>query len=585
MTRAWAGIQWLQMRFHYLALLLGLLSSSIVKSPAQNVPSAKTGTVLIVKSPAQNVSSAKAGTVLKNPTPAQIKTPPRIITTRNAYGTIQAAINSAPIGPVDIFLSCGIYVENIVITTSDVKIHGQERGCVNLQPADPTLPVITIDSTNTGGINFDEVSDLTISCPSSSCADGLKITGRTDIGEINDFHKFSRLGVYGPFLNGIDLAGRTIWTVFENLEVTHARQNGINIASAGTTNELTFRNIRSAWSGGYGIYVNNTQVNLANGITFDTVNAEYNGQNTGLPNCAGIYLTGVAQANIQHSYFEGNCEGNTADHTAAEVRLTGTYAQSVNITNSVFNLQYGEGGIYNDAFLTTGNYSGNKFDTSSGNFTIYIATSHEESGVVVGQNFHSDPIIVPDGNGVTHVRMLSPFSLGYQPVTSVNGNSVDVSTFNAIGLYYGPYTINSLTGGHVGQLLYITAVNANGHVLANRAGGSGQIAFPDGQNRTLNAGVTLPFIFDGTYWRPVETATATATAGPPQYVATITTTGAPADQVNVQGITGSSHCLFSARNAAAAVLSGIYVTTGTGTITLNHSPYSGGIFDVFCSSD
>lgn len=576
------GIQWLQMRFHYLALLLCLFSPSIVKSSAQNAPSAKTGTVLIVESPAQNVRSAKAGTVLKNPTPAQIKAPPGIISARNAFGTIQAAISSTPIGPVDIFLSCGIYSENIAITTSDVKIHGQERGCVKLQPADPTLPVITIDSTNTGGINFDEVSDLTISCPFASCADGLKITGRTDIGQMNDFHKFSRLGVYGPFLNGIDLAGRTIWTVFENLEVAYARRNGINIASAGTTNELTFRNVRSARNNGYGFYVNNTQPDLANGILFDTVNAEYNGQNTGLRNCAGIYLTGIAQANIQNSYFEGNCQGNAADNTAAEVRLTGTYAQSINITNSVFNLQYGEGGIYNDATLTTGTYSGNKFDTSSNNFTIYIATSHPVSSVVVGQNFNSNPIIVPDGSGVTHVRMLSPFSVDYQPVTSVNSNSVDVATLNAIGLYYGPYTINWLTGGHVGQLLYITAVNASGHVLANSAGGNGQIAFPDGQNRTLKSGETLSLIFDGTYWRPIESAT---TAGQARFAATITTTGTPADQVNALGVTSSSHCLFSARNAAAAVLTGLYLTTGTGTVTLNHAPYSGAVYDVFCSSN
>lgn len=552
------------MRRPYSALLLCLLLLSCVKLSAQNV------------------SSAQAGTILKDPTPAQIKSPPSIITARNAYGTIQAAINSITSGDVEIFLSCGTYVENIVITTSDVKVHGQERGCVVLQPADPTLPVITIDSTNTNGIAFDEVSDLTISCPfSASCADGLKITGRTDINQRNDFHKFSRLGVYGPFQNGIDLAGRTIWTEFENLEVEYARQNGINIASAGTTNELTFRNSRSAWNNGYGIYVNNTQVDLANGLLFDTVNAEYNGQNTGLRNCAGIYLTGVAQANIQNSYFEGNCQGNTADKTAAEVRLTGTLAQSVNITNSNFNLQYGEGGIYNDAFLTTGDYSGNKFDTSSNNFTIYIATSHAESNVVVGENFNSNPIVVPDGNGVTHVRMLSPFAFDYQPVTSMSGNSVDVATFNGIALYFGPYTINSFTGGHVGQLLYVTAVNVSGHVLANSAGGNGQIVFPDGQNRTLNTGESLLLIFDGTYWRPIESSVTTQA----RYVATITTTATPADQVNVQGITGSSHCLFSARNATAATLTRTYLTTGSGTITLNHPVGAGAIFDVFCSSN
>ena len=311
---------------------------------------------------AQTVVPPKAGTVLRNPTSAQIKLKPGIMMARNAYGSIQRAISSAPPGPLQIFLSCGVYSENLVITSSDIRILGEERGCVQIQPADPTLPVITIDSTNTGGIDFDEVSDLSIVCSAEAiCSDGLKITGRTDIGQRNDFHKFSRIGVYGPFQNGINLAGRTIWTVFENVEVTEARGNGINVASAGTTNELTFRNVRTAQNGGYGIYVNNTQADLANGIVFDEVNAEYNGKNSSLAKCAGIYLTGVAQANIQNSYFEGNCKGNTADATAAEIRMTGVYAQSVNITNSNFNLQYGEGGIYNDAFLTTGTYSGNKF--------------------------------------------------------------------------------------------------------------------------------------------------------------------------------------------------------------------------------
>jgi hypothetical protein len=353
------------------------------------------------------------------------------------------------------------------------------------------------------------------------------------------------------------------------------------VASAGTTNELTFRNVRTAWNYGYGIYVNNSQVDLANGIVFDEVNAEYNGQNTSLHNCAGIYLTGIAQANIQNSYFEGNCSGNTADNTAAEVRLTGTFAQSVNILNSVFNLQYGEGGIYNDAFLSTGNYSGNKFTTSSNNFTIHVATSHLQSNVVIGQNFNSDPTVVPDGNGVTHVSMLSPLAFGYQPVSSVNAGSIDVTNNNAVGLYFGPYAIHSFTGGHVGQLLSVTAANVSGHVIANNAGGNGQINFPDGQSRTLNVGETLMLIFDGVYWRPVEGAVTQQA----RYVTTITTTAAPADQVNTQGIKASSHCLFTPRNDTAANLRGTYLATGNGTLALNHLPMAGAVFDVFCSSN
>jgi hypothetical protein len=522
--------------------------------------------------------------VLKNSNPTQEKMRPGILMAKNAFGTVQAAINSQPSGPAQIYLSCGVYTENIVITTSDVRILGEERGCVQIQPADPTLPVITIDATNSGssGIHFDEVSDLTIFCPAGMvCSDGLKITGRTDIGQPNDFHKFSRLGVYGSFQNGINLAGRTIWTEFENVEVGNAIGNGINVASKGTTNELTFRNVRTASNGGYGIYVNNAQVDLANGILFDTVNAEYNGKNTNLADCAGIYLTGVSQANIQNSYFEGNCQGNTADNRSVEVRLAGTYAQSVNITDSVFNLQYAEGGIYNDAFQSTGVYQGNKFTTSQNNTTIYIATSHPSSHIVIGDNFNSNPTVVPDGNGFTHVRMLSPFGLDYAPITSVTGNSVDVSSINGVILYSGPYTINNFTGGHAGQLIYVTAFNTGGQVLMNGAGDAGQISFPDGQNRVLNVGESLLLYFDGNSWRPIEGAVTTQ----PKYAASITTTATASDSASVPGLSATAHCLFSARNAIAAPLRRTYLTVAPGSVTLNHDPIPGAVFDVFCSSN
>ena len=502
---------------------------------------------------------------------------------RNGYGNIQAAIDSQT-GPYQIYLSCGTYTENIVISRSDVRILGEERGCVQIEPADPTLPVISIDATSTPspGMAYDEVSDLSIICPTGiACSDGLKITGRLDINQINDQHKFSRLGIYGAFQNGINLAGRTILSVFENIEVEGARGNGINVVSNAPTNALTFRNVRPAHNFGYGIYVNNTQVDLANGILFDGVDAEYNGQNTALADCAGIYLTGIAQANIQNSYFEGNCQGNTADKRASEVRLTGTYAQSVNITNSNFNLQYGEGGIYNDATLTTGNYTGNKFDTSGNNTTIYVATSHPQSQIVIGVNFNNNPIIVPDGNAVTHVSMLAPFGLDYTAVTSVSGNIVDVSRTSGVILYYGPYTINGFTGGHIGQLLYVTALDVSGHLLTNGSGSPGQIVFPDGMNRSLQIGESILLYYDGTNWRPIESSV-TAQA---KYSTTITTSGASVDEVALPGITVTAHCLFSARNAVAASLTGIYLSTTSGKVILNHQPIAGGVFDVFCSSN
>jgi hypothetical protein len=536
---------------------------------------------------AQSLNSRGRGVVLVNPTPAQERSLPPL-TARNAYGSIQAALSAQPIGPTLVYLSCGTYSENIVISTPDVKIAGEERGCVQLQPADPSLPVVSIDATNTSGIDFDEVSDLTISCPTGlSCSDGLKITGRTDIAQRNDFHKFSRIGVYGAFQNGVNLAGRTIWTEFDNVEVGFTRGNGINIVSNATTNELTFRNVRSAENYNYGIYVNNTQPDLANGILFDKVNAEYNGLNTNLANCAGISLTGIGQANITNSYFEGNCQGNTTHTPAAEVRLTGTYNESVNITNSVFNLQYTEGGIYNDSILTTGTYEGNKFDTSGGtatggnNFTIYVATSHPISNVVIGENFNSTPTIIPDIAAITHVRTLSPFGLNYTAITSVQGNSIDVSRTSGLILYSGPYTINNFVNGVIGQIIYVTAFNLSGHVLTNRGGGTGEIIFPDGLDRTLNAGESLLLYYDGNHWRPIE-STITSQV---RFVTTITTTAAALDNATVAGLTTGAHCNYSATNDIAASMSGIYIVANDGSVSLHHAAVQGGTFNVFCSSN
>jgi hypothetical protein len=518
---------------------------------------------------------------------------PRAVTPRvlGVTGTPADLSNLTPL----VYLPCGTYSVNLVITQSNIRILGVERGCVQLVPANPALPVVTIDATNSGstGIGYDEVSDLTIACPAGmTCSDGLKIMGQTNIYQPNDWHKFSRLGIYGAFQNGINLAGRTIWTEFDNVEVESTAGNGINIVSNDTTNQLTFRNVRSAKNFGYGIYVNNTQKDLANGILFDKVNAEYNGLNTALASCAGIYLTGVSQATITNSYFEGNCQNNTADNTLAEVRLTGTYNQSVSILNSVFNLQFTENGIYNDTLQTTGTYDGNKFTGSGVNgLTIYVATAHPMSQILIGDNFSSTPTIVPDLNGISHVRTLSAFGLDYNAITSVSNGTIDVGAKNAAILYYGPYVINNLINGTLGQIVSLLALRTSGHVLTNSAGGAGQIVFPDGQNRTLNAGESLLLYFDGSNWRPIEGNITTQ----PRYVGTIFTESEPPpgqrglipvlDSISVPGITAQSHCYYSPNNQIAGAMNGSFITTGAGQVTLSHEAVQGGIFSIFCSAN
>ena len=141
-----------------------------------------------------------------------------------------------------IYLPCGTYVENIVISACDVRIEGAEVGCVQLEPANRALPVVTIDATNATaqyGLQYDEVSDVSLICPGKSlCGDALKIMGRTDIWQPNDWHKFvATPDINRAFQNGIDIAGRTIWTQFDNIHIAFWRGNGISIASDGTDNQ------------------------------------------------------------------------------------------------------------------------------------------------------------------------------------------------------------------------------------------------------------------------------------------------------------------------------------------------------------
>src|SRR4051794_39694221 len=109
--------------------------------------------ILLLGADTSAQSTKSPRTVLVNPTDLQIKSKPTAVLAKNAYGTIQRAINSQD-GPSVIYLSCGVYTENLVITASDIKVRGEERGCVQLQPADPTLPVITLDATNSSSMAY-----------------------------------------------------------------------------------------------------------------------------------------------------------------------------------------------------------------------------------------------------------------------------------------------------------------------------------------------------------------------------------------------------------------------------------------------
>lgn len=67
--------------------------------------------------------------------------------------------------------------------------------------------------------------------------------------------------------------------------------------------------------------------------------------------------------------------------------------------------------------------------------------------------------------------------------------------------------------------------------------------------------------------------------------ATFTTTAAATDNVTVQGMTPSGHCVLQPRNAAAAAgIASVFVSAkATNQITVTHTATAGWIFDVVCS--
>jgi hypothetical protein len=76
----------------------------------------------------------------------------------------------------------------------------------------------------------------------------------------------------------------------------------------------------------------------------------------------------------------------------------------------------------------------------------------------------------------------------------------------------------------------------------------------------------------------------TPTNIPYRYVGTVTAAAGTSDTLTVTGLTTSNHCTSQPTNAGAAALTGVYLTTGTGSLTLTHSTATGGeTFDIACN--
>lgn len=251
-------------------------------------------------------------------------------------GTISAAIVANPRGSMEFKLGCGVYFDNITVSSSSNWIHGGGRGCTILQPLANNLPVINIHPSSAGaGLYYNSISDLTMQNPSAYAVDGLQLNNLADSSPHNDYGHFWNLYING-FQNNISILGGALSNVFDNVTVWAAIANNINVSTTQPVNSLTFRNLVDFDAGGYGIYGN---VSSATTWELDNADIEENGAKILKSNCAGFYLN-VSGALLGLSlsgqtYLEANC--TNGDENAAQVRLTGSGAiYNANIRDTFF---------------------------------------------------------------------------------------------------------------------------------------------------------------------------------------------------------------------------------------------------------
>ena len=318
--------------------------------------------------------------------------------------TISPLLTANPSGHIKIMLSCGTYYDNLAVTGQNIIFQGTGVNCTYLEPH-VNAAVLSINASNANPIQYVQMRDMTLQNQGGFTSDGIDITGPAN--QINDWHHFENLNIEG-FKYGVNLIGRTIWTVFENVHIGASLATGLYASTSSVINHFVYRDGQINTSQAYGVYWNIPGTNPSQAIVFDHVDLESNGLSGTQTNCAGIYLNGIGSGEIINSYMEANCVTNP-DKLGADIRLDGTYIQAFDVKSSLV-WSATNYSIYNTATQSTGAYIGNRFGGQTND--IKTSTTHTLSYLVVGPNlFNTSNNYVADSSGNTHVLDLTQLPL------------------------------------------------------------------------------------------------------------------------------------------------------------------------------
>ena len=392
----------------------------------------------------------------------------------------QAVAAACAAGGGYVFIPPGAYTDNVYINCSNLVIQGAGRQVTTINP-NTSACVVTLDAGTSGtGINYDTISDLSISNTAGyagSGNNGLCFLGGVAF-QTNDNHTFKNLAING-FANGVYGESRMIWDTFDNLDVENNTNDGYYFPCNGQVmNRDTWTEGKTKGNTKYGLFLCNNNAQPDQGLKFSGFNVENNGTSVAFAECAGIWLGGgtgnqggIGSGEISGgSYFEANCTASTDGH-GADIRLSGEYVQAFNVSGNVIWSQNSYG-IYNDALQTTGEYFANNISNkSAATVTVNNASGNQFSAIRVGCNFGNGATFANplDGFASTHMESTCPDSTivfsaggsgGFNPITSTapgTNNTLNPGVSSQLEVYNGPWTINTITGGSFGRNLCITS--------------------------------------------------------------------------------------------------------------------------------
>lgn len=463
------------------------------------------------------------------------------------FASIQAAINDFGGSCGTVLIPPGTFTGNIVITTStcgtngNVILQGAGRRSTILKPSS-NAAVITIDST-AGAVQSVQIRDIGFDNTATGFTQpAVLIQG----GNINDFHQLRNLWTNG-FKNSINIIGRTIWSVFDDIGIANDTDIALNVVSAASPinfNKFHMVSITSA-AGAEGALLSCTGTcggqSLHIGNEFDLLDIE-NGSGI------GMVLNNTEATTITSPYFETNA--------GIQISATGTYARALNIRGGYMNTPNNTVDISITATQISGEIFGNFIANNGGGASTISVAGGSGNGMFVHGNFepNSGPHTnTADGAGTFHASYYG----SYAPTTVTTTGSQTPAVGGINHLRYtnaSAATITNFTGGDPGQVLTVfnegastvtfTHINANGPFMPNSA------------PVTIGNGGTCSFFLEPANGRWVNTGCILQNAAPSNTIASGTST-------------------LTANAALAAVTSQAAITTAaTGALTTDAFEWS-----------